>query len=49
MGEVLFSVDAGVGRITINRPEKSNALNPEVLTQLRRIPRKQRKIPECGR
>jgi len=33
----LFSADAGVGRITINRPEKSNALNPEVLTQLRRI------------
>jgi enoyl-CoA hydratase/carnithine racemase len=37
MEKVLFSVDAGVGRITINRPEKSNALNPEVLTQLRRI------------
>lgn len=37
MNEVLFSIDAGVGRITINRPVKSNAMSPEVLKELRRI------------
>jgi len=35
MGEVLYSVDSGVGRITINRPEKSNALNAAVLGEMR--------------
>jgi enoyl-CoA hydratase len=35
MNEVLFSVNAGEGRIVINRPEKSNALNPDVLDHLR--------------
>jgi enoyl-CoA hydratase len=37
MDEVLYSTEAGVGRITINRPEKSNALNPAVLRQMRQI------------
>ena len=37
MDEVLYSVEAGAGRITINRPQKSNALNPAVLGQMRRI------------
>ncbi len=37
MNEVLYSVEAGAGRITINRPQKSNALNPAVLGQMRRI------------
>jgi enoyl-CoA hydratase len=36
MDEVLFSIEAGEGRIAINRPGKSNALNPDVLDQLRR-------------
>lgn len=35
MDEVLFSVESGVGRITINRPDKSNALNRDVIRQLR--------------
>ena len=35
MDEVLFSIDEGEGRVTINRPGKSNALNPDVLHQLR--------------
>ncbi len=37
MDEVLYSVEAGAGRIIINRPQKSNALNPAVLGQMRRI------------
>jgi enoyl-CoA hydratase len=37
MKNILYSTEAGVGRIIINRPEKSNALNPEVLRQLRQI------------
>jgi enoyl-CoA hydratase/carnithine racemase len=37
MDEVLYSSEAGVGRITINRPEKSNALSPAVLRQMRQI------------
>src|SRR5258708_24192674 len=36
MTSVLFSVDAGVLTITLNRPEKLNALNPEMLEQLAR-------------
>src|SRR5258708_6882291 len=36
MTSVLFSVDAGVLTITLNRPEKLNALNPAMLEQLAR-------------
>src|SRR5258708_2149798 len=36
MASVLFSVDAGVQSITLNRPEKLNALNPQMLEQLAR-------------
>ncbi|HZD19253.1 MAG TPA: 2-(1,2-epoxy-1,2-dihydrophenyl)acetyl-CoA isomerase PaaG [Burkholderiales bacterium] len=35
MSSVLVSVDAGVETITLNRPEKLNALNPEMHAQLR--------------
>ncbi len=35
MSEVLFSIGEGIGRITINRPEQRNALNPAVLEQMR--------------
>ena len=35
MPSVLVSVDAGVETITLNRPEKLNALNPEMHAQLR--------------
>src|SRR5258706_14567617 len=31
---ILYSVDAGVARITLNRPEKRNALSPELLAAL---------------
>ena len=37
MAEVLFSVESGEGRITINRPEKSNALSGEMLKEMRRV------------
>ncbi|MGD0102240.1 MAG: enoyl-CoA hydratase/isomerase family protein [Acidobacteriota bacterium] len=37
MAEVLFSVESGEGRITINRPEKSNALSREMLKEMRRV------------
>lgn len=35
MAEVLYSIDNGVARITINRPEQRNALNSTVLAMLR--------------
>ncbi len=34
MSEVLFSIAEGIGRITINRPQQRNALNPRVLELL---------------
>ena len=37
MEEVLFSIDAGVARVAINRPAKSNALSPELMKELHRI------------
>jgi enoyl-CoA hydratase len=43
MDEVLYSVEAGIGRITINRPEKSNAMSPAVLARLRQV------IEEAGK
>jgi len=45
MDEALFSVDGGVGRITINRPDKRNALNLTTLEQLRRIVQQAGKDP----
>jgi len=45
MDAVLFSVDGGVGRITINRPDKRNALNPAMLEELRRIVQQAGKDP----
>jgi 2-(1,2-epoxy-1,2-dihydrophenyl)acetyl-CoA isomerase len=35
MASVLLSVDAGVATLTLNRPEKLNALNPEMHERLR--------------
>jgi enoyl-CoA hydratase len=35
MSEVLYSVEHGVGRITINRPEQRNAVNSSVLQGMR--------------
>ena len=32
--KILFQVEGNIGRITLNRPEKLNALDPEMLTQL---------------
>jgi len=37
MTEVLFSLESGEGRITINRPGKSNALSPDTLKEVRRV------------
>jgi methylglutaconyl-CoA hydratase len=35
MDLLLYRVDAGIARITLNRPEKRNALNPELIAALR--------------
>ncbi len=35
MNEVLFSIHEGIGRITINRPDQRNALNPAALEGIR--------------
>lgn len=34
-GKVAYSVERGIARITLNRPERRNALDQELLTQLR--------------
>src|SRR6185295_17962263 len=34
MDLLLYSVNAGIARITLNRPEKRNALNPELIAAL---------------
>jgi len=40
--EVRYSVDAGIARLTINRPERRNALSWTVISELRR------RVAECG-
>ena len=35
MDLLLYSIDSGIARITLNRPEKRNALNPELIAALR--------------
>lgn len=34
---IIYTVDAGIGRITINRPEAMNAITPGMLKELRML------------
>jgi len=33
---ILYQVEQGIARITLNRPEKRNALNPELIAELKK-------------
>src|SRR5438445_10127530 len=43
---LLYSVDAGVARVTINRPERRNALSWTVMTELRAAVAQARSDPD---
>ena len=47
MNEVLFSLEDHIAEITINRPEKSNALNAAARTGLFEAFRKAEDDPRC--
>jgi methylglutaconyl-CoA hydratase len=34
---ILYQVEPGIARITLNRPEKRNALNPELISELKKV------------
>ncbi|MCZ7631468.1 MAG: hypothetical protein M5U19_21515 [Microthrixaceae bacterium] len=46
--ELLYEVSEGVATITINRPERRNALSWDVLTAMRRRSRMRDRTTPCG-